>query len=449
MKATPRSSVLLVDDDAKLRRLVALRLESEGYRVSPYASPVAALDHLNEENPGLVIADLKMPEIDGVELLSRLQQLRPDLPVVLFSAFGDVPEAVRAVHAGAIDFLTKPLDWDRLLEILHNHLNNTESPADYAEAFGNVITTRSSVMQSLLDDAYRVAKSESGVLISGPSGSGKEVLARALHGASPRKDKPFIAVNCAAIPAELLESELFGHKRGSFTGAQFEHRGLFRAADGGTIFLDEIGDMPLALQAKLLRILEDRQVRPVGEITSTPIDVRVISATHRDLEALVEEKAFREDLFYRLNIVHLRLPSLEERREDIPVLVGQRLAQLAEGSGRRHVVSPEALNLLVAAPWPGNVRQLFNVVERAAVLTPGRVISASLVRRCLGRSEDTLTLSFDEARRDFSRRFLTGLLESAGGNVSRAARLAGRNRSDFYRLLSRYGLDPSDFKPVH
>lgn len=439
-----RAPILLVDDDIKLLRIVSLKLESEGYSVAAFASANEALARLPKIAPGLVIADLKMPNLDGLQLLARLQEYRPGLPVILFSAYGDIADAVRAMHAGAIDFLTKPVDWDRLLDLLDRHLDIAISAAP-DNPFGDIVATRSPAMQAVLQDAHRVASTTSSVLISGASGTGKEVLARAIHEASPRAAKPFIAINCAAVPSDLLESVLFGHKRGAFTGAHNDHQGLFRAAQNGTVFLDEIGDMPVDLQAKLLRVLEGRKIRPVGETRSIPIDVRVISATHRDLDLRVEDGSFREDLFYRLNVVRLHLPDLDERREDIPLLVRQRLTHLGRDAKVQHVFSPEAMNLLMAASWPGNVRQLLNTVEQTVALAPSRVISASLVRRCLGKAVNALT-ELDQAREEFTRQYLGQLLEAAGGNVARAARIAGRNRSDFYRLLTRYGLSADDFK---
>lgn len=439
-----RAPVLLVDDDIKLLRIVSLKLESEGYQVAAFASASDALTRLPKIAPGLVIADLKMPNLDGLQLLTRLQECRPGLPVILFSAYGDIADAVKAMHAGAIDFLTKPVDWNRLLDLLDRHLDPDVSAAPDS-AFGDIVATRSLAMQAVLQDARRVASTTSSVLISGASGTGKEVVARAIHDASPRAAKPFVAINCAAVPSELLESVLFGHKRGAFTGAHTDHQGLFRAAHGGTVFLDEIGDMPVELQAKLLRVLEGRKIRPVGETHSIPIDVRVISATHRDLEQRAEQGSFRQDLFYRLNVVRLNLPDLDERREDIPLLVRQRLTLLDKDAKVQHVFSPEAMNLLRAASWPGNVRQLLNTVEQTVALAPSRVISASLVRRCLGKSVNALT-ELDEAREAFTRQYLGQLLEAASGNVARAARIAGRNRSDFYRLLARYGLSADDFK---
>ncbi|MCK9384036.1 MAG: sigma 54-interacting transcriptional regulator [Nevskia sp.] len=436
--------ILLVDDDTKILRVLTLRLETEGYEVVVADSADSALQRIRDARPRLVLADLRMPDVDGIELLNRIQAREPGLPVVILSAHGDVPETVRAMQAGAVDFLTKPIDRDRLLECLHDHLDRHDAPPvqrNWAEG----LVTRSPQMDAVLDDASRVARTNAAVLITGASGSGKELLARAIHRASTRSGRPFIAINCTAVPAELLESELFGHRRGAFTGAHADHPGLFRAADGGTIFLDEIGDMPTELQAKLLRVLQEREIRPVGETRTTAVDVRVISATHCDLEARMQAGAFREDLFYRLNVVRLRLPPLDARREDIPLLVVNRLCELAARGGSRHVFSPEALNLLVSAPWPGNVRQLLNVVEQSVALAPGRVIGAALVRRCLGETPSN-PQSFDEARAEFTRAYLVQLLDVASGNVSQAARLAGRNRSDFYKLLGRYGIDTTTHK---
>ena len=432
-----QSQILVVDDDAKLLRVLTLRLESEGYSVAAASSGEEALSRLGEVRPRFVIADLRMPGIDGVELLTRIQMRRPGLPVAILTAQGDIPDAIRATQAGAVDFLTKPIQREKLLECITRYMDQgAKSSGDWSSG----IITRSPVMHTLLDDAKRVAATDSAVLISGPSGSGKELFARAIHRASARSQKPFVAINCAAVPAELLESELFGHKRGAFTGANQDHPGLFRAAEGGVVFLDEIGDMPAALQVKLLRVLQEREVRPVGETRTVAVNVRVLSATHRNLESRIGDGSFREDLYYRLNVVNLRLPSLDERREDIPLLVAHRLAQLAAQGAVRRVYSPEALEILLAATWPGNVRQLFNLVEQNVALAPGRVIGAAMVRQSLGESGQGLA-TFDEARNEFTRLYLRQVMELADGNITRAARLAGRNRTDFYKLLSRYGVD--------
>ena len=438
--------LLLVDDDEKLRRIITLRLEAEGFAVTEAESGEDALNKLKAARPHFVLADLRMPGINGIELLRQIQQRRPGLPVVILTAHGDIPDAVEATQAGAVDFLTKPVDKERLLECIARHLPANPGEERELGSWAADIVTRSAEMLQVLDDAQRVAKTESSVLISGPSGAGKEVLARAIHRASSRRDAPFVAINCGAVPAELLESELFGHKRGAFTGASADHPGLFRAADGGTVFLDEIGDMPSELQVKLLRVLQEREVRPVGETRSVKVNVRVLSATHRNLEAQVSGQKFREDLYYRLNVVALHLPPLKTRREDIPLLVNHRLQQLSEGGAPRRVYSPEAMEMLVGAAWPGNIRQLFNVVEQNVALSPGRVIGAAMVRRAIGEDQTAAMPSFDEARAEFTRSYLRQLLELAEGNVSRAARLAERNRTDFYKLLNRHDVDPAEFK---
>ena len=438
--------LLLVDDDEKLRRIITLRLEAEGFAVTEAESGEDALSKLKAARPHFVLADLRMPGINGIELLRQIQQRRPGLPVVILTAHGDIPDAVEATQAGAVDFLTKPVDKERLLECIAHHLPANAGDERELGSWAADIVTRSAEMLQVLDDAQRVAKTESSVLISGPSGAGKEVLARAIHRASSRRDAPFVAINCGAVPAELLESELFGHKRGAFTGASADHPGLFRAADGGTVFLDEIGDMPSELQVKLLRVLQEREVRPVGETRSVKVNVRVLSATHRNLEAQVSAQKFREDLYYRLNVVALQLPPLKTRREDIPLLVNHRLQQLSEGGAPRRVYSPEAMEMLVGAAWPGNIRQLFNVVEQNVALSPGRVIGAAMVRRAIGEDQTAAMPSFDEARAEFTRSYLRQLLELAEGNVSRAARLAERNRTDFYKLLNRHDVDPAEFK---
>jgi two-component system response regulator GlrR len=301
-------------------------------------------------------------------------------------------------------------------------------------------------MEDLLRQAKLVADSDASVLIFGDSGTGKELLARAIHEASPRHEKSFVAVNCGAIPGDLLESELFGHARGAFTGAIQAHKGLFQAADGGTLFLDEIGDMPLPLQVKLLRVLQEGEVRPVGSTQAIPVDVRVISATHRDLDSQREQGHFREDLYYRLNVVSLKLPSLAERREDIPLLAAHILRRLAERYRKPPLtLAPDAMALLVAAPWPGNVRQLLNLLEQSVALATTPVIPATLVQAAL-KEDAAALIPFEEARKTFERDYLARLLKITGGNVTQAAQLAKRNRTEFYKLLQRHRLEPGMFK---
>jgi two-component system response regulator GlrR len=302
-------------------------------------------------------------------------------------------------------------------------------------------------MESLLQQARATAITDVSILIQSETGTGKEILAKAIHKASKRRDGPFMALNCAAIPESLLESELFGHSPGAFTGATRAHTGLFQAADGGTVFLDEIGDMPISAQAKLLRVLEQQEVRPVGSTRSVPVNVRIISATHHDLIENVTNKTFREDLYYRLNVITLELPPLSQRREDIPVLIDHFSQKLAEKHGRKTPLrfAPEAMEILVSAPWPGNVRQLLNVIEQCAVLTSTPLVSRSLVERALRHKSDKL-LSLTDARDQFERDYLIRLLNLTEGNIALAARLSNRNRSEFYNLLRRHSLEPSLFR---
>lgn len=429
--------LLLVDDDPSLLRLLTLRLEGEGYQVINADSAETALALLAKQSVDVVLSDLRMPGLDGMSLFDEIAKRYKGLPVILMTAHGSIPEAVAATQRGVFGFLTKPLNPAELREVLQRALNQS---LPEQEQWREAIITRSPLMQNVLEQAYRVAQRDVSVLITGASGTGKELLAKAIHNASPRAAKPFVAINCGALPEHLLESELFGHSKGAFTGAVTEHAGLFREADGGTLFLDEIGDMPVALQVKLLRALQERQIRPVGSAKTMPINVRVLSATHRDLQQAMADGSFREDLYYRLNVVNLQLPTLEQRAEDIPLLARHVLQQSAE---RHHVkvtrFSDDALQLLATAKWPGNVRQLVNVVEQCVALTQSPVISALLVEQALSQNSSywpTLT----EARDQFERQYLIRVLQMTEGNVTRAAELAGRNRTDFYKLLKKHEL---------
>jgi len=442
--------ILLVDDDPDLLKLISLRLTSAGYRVRTAASGDDALASLATARPGLVITDLKMPGIDGMQLFEAIHRQHPALPVIILTAHGTIPDAVSATQRGIFAFLTKPFDSQDLLHKVAAslRLSGNEAPGTDAAAgaWREGFITRSPRMEDLLRQARLVADSDASVLIYGDSGTGKELLARAIHRASRRADRPFVAVNCGAIPGDLLESELFGHARGAFTGAIQAHKGLFQSADGGTLLLDEIGDMPLPLQVKLLRVLQEGEVRPVGSTQAIPVDVRVISATHRDLEVQRADGRFREDLYYRLNVVSLNLPPLSERREDIALLATDILRKLATRY-RKPVptLAPDAMALLVAAPWPGNVRQLLNLLEQAVALTPTTVIPATLVANAL-KEDAAALIPFEEARRTFERDYLARLLKITGGNVTQAAQLAKRNRTEFYKLLQRHRLEPALFK---
>ena len=438
------AKLLLVDDDPSLLKLLGMRLRSEGYQVTTAASGPEALRLLQKEKIELVISDLRMDEMDGLALFGEIQKRHTGLPVIILTAHGSIPDAVSATQQGVFSFLTKPVDKDALYKAIDEALAQQAPVSD--DRWREAIVTRSPLMLRLLEQAHMGAQSDVSVLINGQSGTGKEMLAQAIHAASPRNGKPFVAINCGALPEQLLESELFGHAKGAFTGAVSARDGLFKTAGGGTLFLDEIGDMPQPLQVKLLRVLQERKVRPLGSDHDIEIDVRIISATHRDLPKAMEKKEFREDLFYRLNVVNLKIPALHQRTEDIPLLANHLLRQAAE----RHKpqirsFSVDAMKRLMAASWPGNVRQLVNVIEQCVALSSSPVISDALVEQALS-GENSALPTFAEARNQFELNYLRKLLQMTKGNVTNAARLAGRNRTEFYKLLSRHELDASDFK---
>lgn len=442
-----KQTILLVDDEEDLLSLWTLRLENAGYTVLTARSGEEAMAVFNASLPQLVITDLRMEKMDGMALYQAIRGINTTVPVLIITAHGSIPEAVDATQKGVFAFLTKPIDGRKLLAEIERALKTSSGSGPLTTAkWRQGIISRSAVMEQLLDKVRLVARSNASVLIRGQSGTGKELLAKALHRVSERATKPFVPVNCSAIPEALLESELFGHARGSFSGAERAYEGLFRAADHGTLFLDEIGDMPLPLQVKLLRVLQERQVRPVGDTTAINVDVRIVSATHQDLEQRVKDKQFREDLYYRLNVVTLEVPSLCDRREDIPLLVEHFLA-LFNRQNERTIVgfSPEGMEALLEAPWPGNIRQLQNVVEQAAALSTTDLIPVTLISSAL-REENVKIPSFDEARFAFGQRYLVQLLQMTGGNVARAARIADRNRTDFYKILNRHHISPHLFK---
>ena len=451
--ASEKFRILLVDDDHSLLRLLSMRLSAAGYTVTTAESGEEALVQLPLCRPHLIITDLQMAGMDGMTLFDQVHGRNPSLPVLVLTAHGTIPDAVEATSRGVFSYLTKPFNSKVLLEHVARALKVTgEAPAAASDEVGDSwreeVVTRSPLMENLLTQARLVAESDTSVLIHGQSGTGKELFAHAIHKASPRADGPFVALNCSAIPESLFESELFGHAKGAFTGATRDHPGLFRAAEEGTLFLDEIGDMPLSFQVKLLRALQERTIRPVGATESVPIDVRLISATHQDLEQALQENTFREDLYYRLNVVTLELPSLAQRREDIPLLAHHFLHHLPN-VGKRGITgfSPEAMEAMVSAPWPGNVRQLNNVVEQSVALSTTPLIPVSLVQRAL-RSESGAMPSFVEARTQFERDYLTQLMQITNGNVTQAARIAKRNRTEFYKLLNKHHLSPPQFKVV-
>jgi len=443
--------ILLVDDDPSLLKLIALRLRSAGLDVTTASSAEQAVALLPSYLPQLVITDLRMGAMDGMALFSHIQQQYPALPVIILTAHGTIKEAVAATHLGVFGFLTKPFDSKELLELVTKAfaLNARVDPGQHIEGKApwraNIIT-RSIMMENLLREVERVAQTNVSVYIQGESGTGKELIAQAIHKAGSRSDKEFVAVNCSAIPEDLLESELFGHQKGAFSGASAARKGLFEIADGGTLFLDEIGDMSSAFQVKLLRALQEGEIRPVGANKTIAVDVRVISASHQDLQEMTNSNLFRLDLYYRLNVVTLMLPRLAERQEDIPLLASYFITHndiqiecAAKG------FSNEAMELLASYDWPGNVRQLKNVIEYICTFVTTPLVPVNLVEKAL-REKQKLSLSFNDAKKNFEREYLVKLLQLANGSVTEAARLAKRNRTEFYRLLDRHNLKAAEFK---
>ena len=447
--------VLVVDDDLESCRLVADGLAASGWEVTWRTRPEEALDALSEGDLEVVLTDLRMPGVSGTDLCARVLARRPDLPVVLMTAFGTLEAAVAAIRAGAWDFVTKPFDLEalevalsravqhrRLRDEVHRLRRAVEVSERYEELLG-----RSPVMLRLFRSLEQVADSQATVLIRGETGTGKELVARAIHRRSARRDGPFVAINCAAIPEALLESELFGHERGAFTGADARREGLFLRANGGTLFLDEVGDAPLAIQGKLLRALQERKVRPLGGDRERRIDVRLIAATHHDLDELVEEGRFRQDLFFRVDVLGVQVPPLRERGDDA-LLLAQAFLQRAAARARREVlgITPAAAGRLLSYDWPGNVRELENCIERAVALCAhDQLVPEDLPERVrLHRPSQVMVPSETSGRvlpmEEVERRYALSVLESVQGNKAEAARLLGFDRKTLYRKLERWGV---------
>jgi len=441
--------ILVVDDDPSLLRLIGIRLSAAGYQIESAKSAKIALGRLESFHPHLVISDLRMEGMDGMALFEQIRSKHPHIPVIIMTAHGTIPDAINATKQGVFGFLTKPFESKELLDTVQQAIRLQPAELNHEKTdnkWRNQIISRSTIMESLLQQSKQVAQNDFSLLIQSQSGTGKELLAKAIHLASPRHQKPFTAINCAAIPEQLLESELFGHTKGAFTGAEKNHVGLFQATNGGTLFLDEIGDMPMNFQVKLLRVLQEKEIRPVGSTQSINVDVRIISATHKNLQQAIIDKTFREDLYYRLNVVELELPPLSDRREDIPLLAQYFLTKSTDQS---HVnisgFSQEAMEILISANWPGNIRQLQNVVEQTVALSTEPLISELLVKNAL-RDKTTILPSFVQAKDKFERDYLAKLLKITAGNVSQAAKIAQRNRTEFYKLLNRHHLSAEAFR---
>jgi two-component system response regulator GlrR len=450
--------LLVVDDDPNLLELIRMRLESERFDVTTAADEEKAKEIAQSAAFDLAIIDLQLVRQDGISLMAELRVANPDLPVIILTAHGSIASAVEAMQRGAFTYLTKPFDARELVLCIERALENRRLMSEVNRLQGLLaeryqfdnIVARSEAMKRVLDTVSHIADTDSTVFIQGESGTGKELIARAIHCASRRKDRPFVAVNCAALPESLFESELFGHEKGAFTGAIRSSRGLFVQAHEGTIFLDEIGDMPLPIQAKFLRVLQERQFHPVGAEGPVDVDVRVIVATNKDLKEGVRRGLFRGDLFYRIHVIPVDLPALRERKEDIPMLAAHFLRKYGTAMNKNvKRLAPAAMQRLMAYAWPGNVRELENTIEYAVAMTRNDVISEELIHPSRSAPPDDRLLPLKEARDHFEKKYLTRLLEMTNGMVSSAATLAGKYRADFYALLRKHGLNPGDFKKNH
>ena len=449
-----KEHILVVDDEEGLLHLVKMRLTAMGFAVTGCTSGRDAIAAAKNNRFDLVITDLRLGNEDGLDVTEELLRMQPGLPVIILTAHGSIPNAVEAMQRGAFGYLTKPFDDKELKAKIEEGLSPQRMRGEIQrlkslvnELYGmENIVARSPAMQRLLQQVVQVADSDATILLFGETGTGKEVFARVIHSNSRRNKGPFIALNCAAIPEALFESELFGHVRGAFTSAHGAKRGLFQCANGGTLFLDEIGEMPLSMQVKLLRAVQEREVREVGSETTTKIDVRIIAATNKDLGEAVKNGSFRNDLFYRISVVPLFIPPLRDRRDDIPLLAQHFLTASAKRANKDlRGFTPAALNRLLTHPWPGNVRELENVIEKASVMTRQDMITPDLLPS-MGTSLDAPLKPLTEAKEEFEKTYLKNVLQLTGGNISRAAQFAGRYRADFYKMLKKYGLHPSTTK---
>lgn len=446
--------ILVVDDDRSLLEVIRMRLESSNYDVVTASDEDEALNLVNSNKIDLSLIDLQLGHIDGISLMEKIHLINHDIPVIIFTAYGSIESTVEAMKKGAYSYITKPFDpWDLLCQIekaleknkLAYEVKKLRGLLREKYEFTNIVG-KSEKMQSVLHKVSLVAETDSTVFLYGESGTGKELIAWATHLSSKRKDKSFIAINCAAIPETLIESELFGHKKGAFTGADKDKHGLFSQADEGTLFLDEIANMSLSAQNKLLRFLQEKQFYPVGSKRPVNVDVRVIVATNKELRQEVQHGRFRDDLFYRIHVIPIYLFPLRERKEDIPDLVEHFLNKFRKEMNKEvNGLSPEAMQRLMAYDWPGNIRELENTIEYAMAMAQEDIISEALILPDKTISIEPI-IPLADAKAEFERRYLTYLLGYTEGNVSKASKMAGKYRADFYNLLKKHNLKPEDFK---
>ena len=448
--------ILAVDDDPGLLTLMKARLEAAQYQVTVAAGGEEALAHASEDIFSAAVLDLKLEDMDGIVLMEQLLRIQPYLPVIILTAYGTIERAVEATKKGAYDFLTKPFEAKDLLHRLEKALevgrlkvevDRLRHMVKQRYRFDNIIAS-SAKMQHILNQVALIASTDSTVCLYGESGTGKELMAKAIHLSSPRSKGPFVAINCGAIPEGLMESELFGHVKGAFTSADALKKGLLQMADGGTLFMDEIAELSPALQVKLLRVFQDREFYAVGGVKPLKVDIRLVTATNRDLWKAIQEGKFREDLYYRIHVLPIFLPPLRDRIEDVPLLANHFLQHFNREMNKNvQGFSPEVMQRLMLHNWPGNVRELANVVERAVALSAHSVITPDSLFLAGGEApRQRKRMLLDEAREEHDKAYLTQVLTETGGNVSRASALAGRYRAEFYKLMRKYGINPADFK---
>jgi two-component system response regulator GlrR len=449
-----KGKILVVDDDRNILQVIQMRLESGGYHVTKTTGAEIALKLAEQEPFDLAMIDLKLDDQDGIQLMQNIRHIIPDLPVIILTAYGTINSAVEAMKKGAHSYLTKPFDGHELLMQINNCLETSKLSKEVKQlqrlvkeryGFDNIIG-RSEKMKKVFEQVTLAAATDSNVYIEGKSGTGKELIAKTLHIASDRKDHPFIALNCAAIPENLMESELFGYEKGAFTGADKNKKGLIAEASFGTFFLDEISEMPLSMQVKVLRVLEEKEFYPVGGRQIVKMNARIIAASNKNLDQEVKNGRFREDLYYRIHVIPIKLPTLNERKEDIPILSRHFLKKYSEEMGKNiSAFSTDAMQKLISYPWPGNIRELENTIECAMAMAKGNVITEDLILQTQNVHAESLK-SFKDAKENFEKNYLIQLFELTKGNVSQAAQLAGKYRADVYELIKKYNIKLDDFR---
>lgn len=449
-----KEKILVVDDDRNILKVIRMRLVSGGYYVTSVTGAESALKLAEKEPFDLALIDLKLNGQDGIQLMENIHHINPHIPVIILTAHGTIKSAVHAMKKGAYSYLTKPFDGHELLQQINNCLEKSRLSKEVKRLRGLVkqkygfdnIIGNSDKIQRVLAQVAQAAATDSNVYIEGESGTGKELIAKSLHVASNRKDGPFIAVNCSAIPENLMESELFGYEKGAFTGADRSKKGLFLQADSGTFFLDEISEMHSSMQVKMLRALEEKEFYPVGGRQTVKVDCRIIAASNKNLEQEIEKGNFREDLFYRIHVIPIKLPTLSERKEDIPILSRYFLRKISREMGKEiEEFSTDAMQKLISYPWPGNIRELENTIECAVAMTKRNIITEDLILQTQNISPEGLK-SFKYAKENFEKNYLIQLFELTRGNVSKAAKLAGKYRADIYELIKKYNLKLTDFR---